>query len=153
MTIIGIGIKLLFWTLLFAVALGAVSVRFFPWVDSLAVNGTLMMFIGALLTATGIVMLALSAKRVSKAFREGKLATDGVYSVSRNPLYAAWIFFIIPGLVVISGRVVLLLIPAFMYALFKLLIKEEDGYLEQKFGEEYLRYKKEVNEIFPRFRK
>ncbi len=152
MTLAGIGIKLVLRTILFAAAFGAVSERFFQRAHSLVLNGTLMTATGALLTAAGIVMLVLSGKRVSKAFREGKLATDGMYSFSRNPLYAAWIFFIIPGLVVISGRVLWLLIPIFMYALFKLLIREEDDYLEQKFGGEYLSYKSEVNEIFPWFR-
>lgn len=38
-----------------------------------------------------------------------------------------------------------------MYAVFKILVVEEDKYLEGKFGEEFFKYKKRVGEIFPKF--
>ena len=44
-----------------------------------------------------------------------------------------------------------LTVPIFMYLVFKIFIVEEDKYLEDKFGEEFLKYKKRVGEIFPKF--
>jgi len=43
-----------------------------------------------------------------------------------------------------------LTIPVFMYVVFKILIVEEDKYLEDRFGEEFFKYKKRVGEIFPK---
>jgi len=40
-------------------------------------------------------------------------------------------------------------IPIFMYIIFKILIIEEEQYIE-KIGEEYLEYKKRVNAVFPK---
>jgi len=36
-----------------------------------------------------------------------------------------------------------------MYAIFKVLIKKENDYLEQQFGDEYRAYRKKVRELFP----
>ncbi len=59
------------------------------------------------------------------------------------------ILFVIIGMPVylIAG----LTVPIFMYVVFKIFIVEEDKYLEDKFGEEFLKYKKRVGEIFPKF--
>ncbi len=37
-----------------------------------------------------------------------------------------------------------------MYFIFKILIKNEEDYLENKFGKKYLQYKKRVGTIFPK---
>ena len=37
------------------------------------------------------------------------------------------------------------------YVVFKILIVKEDKYLDDKFGEEFLKYKKRGGEIFPNF--
>jgi len=37
-----------------------------------------------------------------------------------------------------------------MYITFRMLIKKEENYLEQEFGQQYLEYKKRVNAVFPK---
>jgi protein-S-isoprenylcysteine O-methyltransferase Ste14 len=43
-----------------------------------------------------------------------------------------------------------LTVPFFMYGVFKVMIKEEEEYLEDKFGEAYFEYKRKVGSIFPK---
>jgi len=37
-----------------------------------------------------------------------------------------------------------------MYIVFRMLIKKEEDYLEQEFGQQYLEYKKKVKAVFPK---
>ena len=83
------------------------------------------------------------------AYNSDKLATAGLFGFVRNPMYAAWIVFIIPGLVLLTRSWPLLLTPLVAYSAFKLLIRRENAYLEKRFGDAYRRYRVEVNELFP----
>ena len=44
-----------------------------------------------------------------------------------------------------------LTIPLFMYLSYRVLIVEEERYLGDMFGGEYLKYKRRVGAIFPKF--
>jgi protein-S-isoprenylcysteine O-methyltransferase Ste14 len=44
-----------------------------------------------------------------------------------------------------------MIIPLFMYLSYRVLIVEEERYLGDKFGGEYLEYKRKVGAIFPKF--
>ncbi len=72
-----------------------------------------------------------------------------IRSLVRHPIYSAWIVFIVPGLGLLSRSWPVLLTPLVAYAVFKLLIRREDEYLEQRFGDDYLRYRMQVNELIP----
>jgi protein-S-isoprenylcysteine O-methyltransferase Ste14 len=43
-------------------------------------------------------MFVLAARSVGGAYNHDQLATQGVLGLVRNPLYSAWIVFILPGL-------------------------------------------------------
>jgi protein-S-isoprenylcysteine O-methyltransferase Ste14 len=58
--------------------------------------------------------------------------------------------FIVPGVVVITGSVLAISWPIFLYMLFKIFTVEEEAYLRRKFGGEYLKYEREVNAVFPK---
>lgn len=57
-----------------------------------------------------------------------------------NPISAAWIMLIVPGIVIITGNILAISIPFFMYLVFRKYINLEEEYLEEKFGEEYIYY-------------
>ena len=78
-----------------------------------------------------------------------KLATTGIFGLTRNPIYSAWIVFIIPGLVLLSRSWPLFLTPFVAFVVFKARIGREDEYLERHFGDEYRTYKVQVNEVVP----
>jgi protein-S-isoprenylcysteine O-methyltransferase Ste14 len=72
------------------------------------------------------------------------IISDGIYSFSRNPIYAAMIL-IYSGVTLIFNAVwflpFLVLVLIFMH--YGVILREEK-YLEEKFGAEYLDYKKSV---------
>jgi len=110
----------------------------------LHIAGTILILIGAL-------YLALSIVTLKNAYKAGRLCTSGVYSMCRNPLYSAWIVFIIPGIMLLLDSWLLLTVPFFMYIALRALIKEEEEFLSDKFGKEYGDYNKKVPLILPAF--
>ena len=89
---------------------------------------------GVLLLLIGMPMLAVAGRAIAVAYRSDKLATTGIFGVVRNPIYSAWIVFIIPGLVLLTRSWPLFLTPLVAYAVFKATIRRESEYLEQRFG-------------------
>jgi protein-S-isoprenylcysteine O-methyltransferase Ste14 len=107
--------------------------------------------LGILLLIIGVPIYLISGLTIHKYFHDGQLATKGIYAYFRHPIYGSWIVFIVPGIVLLINSLIGLTVPVFMYGIFKILIREEDQYLEEKFGEEYLEYRKRVGEVFPKF--
>jgi protein-S-isoprenylcysteine O-methyltransferase Ste14 len=106
--------------------------------------------VGTVLIAIGIPLFILSGIMVHTHIGQGKLCTTGVYAYCRHPLYASWVVFVVPGIVVVIGSVVAISWPIFLYILCKVYTAEEEEYLKVKFGDEYFRYEKAVYAIFPR---
>ena len=111
------------------------------------------LILGIILIIVGLLIFLIPAHTIDKYFYEGRICTTGIYSFIRHPIYGSWIVFIIPGIVIISGSLLGISIPIFMYIIFKILIPKEEKYLEKKFGEEYLKYQKKVNAVFPTIRR
>jgi len=155
MTAWGIGNKLgrITWPYLaFSIILNIIKPDIFtitqiPFLAS-AILGTIFIIIG-------LVMFSSGAKIIRKAFHEGKLLTNGVYAIVRNPMYSGLLIFMPLGIALWFRSWLILTVPIVTYIAFKLVFKEEDKYLEEKFGQEYLDYKSKVNAIipFPRFSK
>jgi protein-S-isoprenylcysteine O-methyltransferase Ste14 len=76
------------------------------------------------------------------------LVTTGPYRFSRNPIYLALTLLYLGLCVVLSGGwSILLLIPVLIVLQFGV-IRREELYLEHKFGEPYLAYKRQVRRWF-----
>jgi protein-S-isoprenylcysteine O-methyltransferase Ste14 len=72
------------------------------------------------------------------------LVTTGIYKVSRNPAYLSLVLFYIGlSFLINSIWILILVVPAF-YSIHKFCIEREEKYLEGKFGDQYLAYKKQV---------
>jgi len=112
------------------------------------------LLVGTLLLTTGLVMLPFSARAMAAAYGKDQLVTTGMFGVVRHPIYSAWIVFLIPGIVLLTRSWLLFLTPLVAYIAFKARIRQEDKYLEKRFGQAYLEYRRRVNEIIPipRFR-
>lgn len=104
---------------------------------------------GGVFLFMGLAMLVLTVREFNKGFNEGKLVTTGFFSISRNPIYASWILFILPGMMLFTKSWPLLTVPLAAYAGFKFFVKKEVDFLTKKFGPEYLGYKSKVNELLP----
>ena len=82
--------------------------------------------------------------------RDHTLITDGPYRWIRHPLYTfGSLFFISLSLVTGIWLIPLLVIPTFAILIQRTSIEERA--LQERFGDEYLRYSKRTGRFFPRF--
>jgi len=82
-----------------------------------------------------------------------KLITTGPYALVRNPMLIGWfgILFGI-GFFINSISLTFIFTPAFLVLNIIYLKKIEEKELEKRFGEEYLRYKKEIPMFIPKIK-
>lgn len=111
---------------------------------------------GFVITLSGQVIRALTIglAYIVRGGRDKKvyadtLVTNGIFAHCRNPLYLGNIL-IVSGLCVVADSAVcyFLGIPFFVLA-YMAIIKAEESYLSDKFGEEYREYCRKVNSLVP----
>ncbi len=150
MTQWGVGPKFTFLSLGYSIVIVLINYIFFPTL-TIPIPRLLSLVLGIILIIIGVPIFIMPGLTIHKYFNEGKLATKGVYAYFRHPIYGSWIVFIVPGVVLMLNSLLGLTVPFFMYGVYKFLIREEEEYLEEKFGEEYFEYKRKVGSIFPKF--
>lgn len=106
--------------------------------------------LGVGLIGVGVLILVIALVQVHSAFNSRRLVTGGVYAYMRDPVYAVWILFIVPGFILVTGMMLLTIVPFIMYSLLRALIGREEAYMELTFGKEYLDYKIRVNSVVPK---
>lgn len=116
----------------------------FPLFAFAPAPGPGLLVAGAALIALGLVVLLSSGLRILKAFREQRLLTDGFFAVFPNPMYAAFVLAIVPGLALVLDSWLVLTGSVVVYALFRALVPGEDRWLKEKFGATYEEYRQRV---------
>ncbi|RKD91015.1 methyltransferase family protein [Mangrovibacterium diazotrophicum] len=81
--------------------------------------------------------------RVGLPTSEHVLQTEGVYRVTRNPMYTSFFFFFAAGFLLIPS-ILLAVLMLVALILHHRIIKKEEVYLKSAFGEVYLDYKSQV---------
>lgn len=104
--------------------------------------------IGVLWLAAGLVGLILAMRELKKG--EGyMLVQTGPYAISRNPVMAANLLGIMPGLcLVLNTNIGILGIAAAAYFFLKH-VRDEETALEDEFGEVYQAYRERVSLLLP----
>jgi protein-S-isoprenylcysteine O-methyltransferase Ste14 len=91
-------------------------------------------------------LITISLLNLGKSTRFGipteetKLKTKGIYSVSRNPMYLGFNLLTISAIIYTSSIFVFVL-GIYSIIVYHLIIKAEESFLEQRFGNEFLIYK------------
>ena len=148
---LGIGGKLTLYTALyvgFATGLTALNPSFFLLRSNLVLG---LRAFGYIFLALGILLLIISVRQLLRELEEGVLMTQGVFRYSRNPVYAVWVFLMIPGFSLLTASWIFFFTPFVFYLVFKIYIREEEEFLEGYFGEEYLEYKEKTGQLLPKF--
>ncbi|MDD5216467.1 MAG: DUF1232 domain-containing protein [Candidatus Omnitrophica bacterium] len=148
--ILGVGPLIFMPSVLFALAMLGVHYLFYPFFSLRQIPHIYFVVSALVLLVIGTGMVLDAARLLIRGIREGKLVTAGIYAATRNPLYAAYIYFIAPGIVLLFRSWLLFSVPLVMYVFFRLFIRREELWLEQNFGGEYLEYKNNVGLLFPK---
>jgi protein-S-isoprenylcysteine O-methyltransferase Ste14 len=120
----------------------------------------LTFFMGLLIVLSGLLIRFFSQGFAGDWMRGSEVEAsymldEGVYSVMRNPLYLGN-FFIGFGFTLASNFFLIFLLPFYSFVFFVyyyLIVKEEESYLEEKFGERFIQYRKSTPAFYPNFRK
>jgi protein-S-isoprenylcysteine O-methyltransferase Ste14 len=80
-----------------------------------------------------------------KPFKESTaLLNDGVYSISRHPMYLGFVLILIGVAILLGSLTPWVIIPIFAVLMEVVFIRVEERMLEEKFGPAWLVYKKKV---------
>jgi protein-S-isoprenylcysteine O-methyltransferase Ste14 len=106
--------------------------------------GLAFMFVGVATLVLAYSSMAWAKTTIDPKVHTSRIVTSGIYAYSRNPIYLGW-FVLIAGRGLFNASVLALLVAITMLLLlYWVVIVEEETYLESKFGEEYLTYKRSV---------
>ncbi|MCU0238373.1 MAG: isoprenylcysteine carboxylmethyltransferase family protein [Pyrinomonadaceae bacterium] len=124
-------------------------VTFFDW--SLMLPYALAVLLANLLILLGIGVIAIAYLQMRKAKTNiepwkptTKILDSGVYKYSRNPIYVAMALIYLGIACLFNSIWFLLFLPICLLVIHFGVILREEIYLENKFGEDYLDYKKRV---------
>jgi protein-S-isoprenylcysteine O-methyltransferase Ste14 len=109
-----------------------------------AIAGWALLAAGFLLRVWATFHFYEHQMRVISLSPQDSLITSGPYRFSRNPLYLGGNVFIFFGASLLLGSPSALVLTAIHLPLVDLMIRREEGQLEKKFGEEWLRYRQQV---------
>ncbi len=106
--------------------------------------GCLLPFVGLLPTMAGAITLLRHGASVLPSRPATALITAGIYRWTRNPMYTGGALLMI-GIAIVFALdwLPLLMIPSWL-TLHYGVVRSEENYLEQKFGEVYRRYRAQV---------
>lgn len=149
MTEWGVGPKFTIYSVIYGVLMFGLTLYFDPLFKITFIPYSVLVRAGIVLLIMGIPFYIFSLVPVMRAFKEGRLITNGVYGMCRHPVYAAWVVFFVPALSLFLNSWALLSAPFVMYFIAGALVVQEDIYLKETFGQEYLAYQQKVPAILP----
>lgn len=152
MTKWGVGPRFTFYAIIYCLIMFGLTIYLDPRLkitSTLEIPYRLLALVGTTLIVFGVPFYLSSLITVMRAYKEGRLVTNGVYSMCRHPVYAAWIVFFVPSIALFINSWALLSSPFIMYLMARTLVAEEDVYLEETFGKDFLAYKQQVPAFLP----
>jgi len=145
----GVGPIFAVLSIMYLFAPSMISKYYYPFFRMEFIQDKILLAAGIVLIVIGVPFYLVSSIGVMKAYNADRLITGSVFKCCRHPLYASWVVFIAPGIVLLLNSWLDLTIPIFMYIVLRVLVQKEEIYLENRFGAEYLKYKKDVPCILP----
>jgi protein-S-isoprenylcysteine O-methyltransferase Ste14 len=110
-------------------------------------------------TSLGIILIVLGAAFWMKAvfnsdiqsnIKKNSLVTTGVYGLVRHPIYAAFLYAL-TGILLIANNMFLMVLPLMYWAILTaVMIKTEEAWLIEEYGDDYIDYSRKVNRFIPK---
>lgn len=99
--------------------------------------------------ALGLAFYADVVVRLLRALAGRRLAAGGTYAACRHPLFAWWIFFVLPSAALLLDNWLFLACMPLLFLAAARAAKEEEAALEAELGDEYRRYRERVRFLVP----
>ena len=112
--------------------------------SSLKTTGNILLIVYGLITVPSVVQMIRHKTTFSTHSGTTKLLTTGFFGYSRNPLYVSLFSVMAAIAFYVNSYWFILMVPVLLISLDRLVVVREEKFLEEKFGEDYLRYKKNV---------
>lgn len=110
-----------------------------------ASNIIFMKYLGIFMFIAGLLMYLVSMFYFSISEYD-KPVTEKIYSISRHPVYLSF-FIMIIGVSIFSGSFILIFLSIIHFISSIFIMKEEEIFCENKYGDVYKEYKKKVRMI------
>ena len=106
----------------------------------------IILAIGVLVGLGGLIQFSKNSTSVDPHHPEkaSMLVTSGVYSYSRNPMYLAMFLILLGGLIKFGEPAGMIVLIFYVWYMNEFQIKPEEEIMKQKFGDEFVEYRKEV---------
>ena len=112
----------------------------FPW----NLFGIIFGIAGAVLNMIADNTFKKAGTTVKPFEKTSSLITNGVFRISRNPMYLGMVLILISSAMITGTLSPFLVVPTFIIIIQNVFIKEEEKMLEKEFGEDWIDYKKRV---------
>ncbi len=106
-------------------------------------------YIAELLLLTGLIFTVISLINLGKSTRLGlpsddtQLKTNGIYKLSRNPMYVGFDLITIAAIIYTLHWIIIIL-GVYSLIMYHLIIKGEENFMTIRFGDEYKKYQLKV---------
>jgi protein-S-isoprenylcysteine O-methyltransferase Ste14 len=110
------------------------------------ITDSVLFYIGISVYGVGVLLYAVSMCQFGKPSEHG-VNTNGLYRISRNPIYVAFFIFLL-GIALITQSLILFAISVVYQISVHWVIRSEERWCLAEFGEEYERYMKKARRYF-----
>ena len=111
-------------------------------VEFLTILSYLLVFLGLIITIISLINLG-SSTRLGLPFENTTLKSNGLYKISRNPMYLGFDLFTLSSIIYI-GNIFIAILGIYSFVIYHFIIIGEEKYLEKRFGKKYIEYRKKV---------
>jgi protein-S-isoprenylcysteine O-methyltransferase Ste14 len=108
--------------------------------SALKTFGFAALALGVLLMVWGVVTFRGAKTAIIPHHSASKLVTDGPYRFTRNPMYTGLTIAYLGAAALLDSAWPILVLPAVLLVLLKMVILREEMYLRDAFGADYTRY-------------
>ncbi len=109
----------------------------------------LFIIAGAIISMLGALFWASAAFELVRAWMKKTLATRGAYGLCRHPIFAVWIWFILPAVAFFADSWFFLTAAAIFLVTSLIAARREEEDLLDEFGSDYEMYRERVRSLIP----
>ncbi len=126
------------------------SPALFPRTELARIIGGIVLVSGLLTRSITIGLVYIIRGGSKRQIHAETLVTEGIYKVCRNPMYLGNLLLLLGfGLFANSLLFIVVIFPLFAF-IYIAIIRAEEAFLFNKFGNQFIDYKRQTNALFPR---